>query len=119
MEAYIILGAFVLFDILTGILKGLKNGNLNSTKLRTGLYNKVSEVLSVVVAHGIEFGADYINLGVALPLRGIVVTYIALTEIISILENLGEVNPVLDKLFRPYLEKLRERSEKDDTEIRN
>lgn len=114
MEAYVIIGVFILFDILTGILKGLKNGHLNSTKLRTGLYTKVSEILAVLLAHGIELGADYINLGFTIPMRGVVVTYIAVTELVSILENLGELNPVLDKLFKPYLEKLRERSENDE-----
>lgn len=105
--AYITVGSFILFDVLTGILKALYLGELNSTALRKGLFHKISEILALVGSVLLEYGLQYINLGIDLPVFTIVGAYICITELISILENFGEVNPVLGKLFKPYLEKLK------------
>lgn len=109
MGVYITVGAFILFDILTGIIKALYKDGLNSTYLRQGLFHKLSEVIATIGAGLLEYGVQYIDLGVDVPVLNIVAVYICLMELISILENLAEVNPRLAKLFKPYLEKLKER----------
>ena len=105
----IIVGCFILFDIITGILKALYQEGINSTKLRQGLFHKLSEVLAVAGSMLLEIGADYMNFGLNLPLTKTVVTYICIMEFVSILENLCEINPELEKLFKPYLQKLKEK----------
>ena len=62
-----------------------------------------------------EYGITYINLGFDVPLVETVVAYICVMEIISILENISEMNPKLKKFFKPFLEKLKEK-EKDNDE---
>lgn len=113
MIVCIIVGVFILFDIATGVLKGLYNDGINSTYLRKGLFHKLSEVIAVFGSWLLEYAINYIDLGVDLPLFKIVSVYICLMELVSILENLAEVNPTLAKLFKPYLEKLKEKSDKE------
>lgn len=111
MEIYFIVCGFILADIITGLLQALYKGELNSTKLRQGLFHKLSEVLAVIFSIGIEYACKYIELGVDLPILNVVSAYICLMELVSILENLCEVNPALSKLFKPYLEKLHTRED--------
>lgn len=106
MEIYFIVVGFILADIVTGILQAIYNGDINSTKLRQGLFHKLSEVLAVAFSMGIEYACDYIELGVDVPVFKTVAIYICIMELVSVLENLCEINPALAKLFKPYLEKL-------------
>lgn len=107
MDVYIGVGCFIVFDIVTGIIKALYKGGINSSFLRVGLFHKLSEVLAVIGSGALEYGAKYINIGFDIPMLESVALYICLMEFISILENLGEINPILGKLFKPYLEKLK------------
>lgn len=107
MAIYITVGCFIIFDIVTGIIKALYKGNLNSTYLRKGLYHKISEILAVVGCGLLEYGIKYVQLGVDIPVLKVVVIYICTMELVSILENICEVNPALAKLFKPYMEKLK------------
>lgn len=114
MGVYITVGIFILFDIVTGLIKALYKDGLNSTYLRKGLFHKLSEVIATIGAGLLEYGVNYVNLGVDVPVLKIVSAYICLMELISILENLAEINPKLAKLFTPYLEKLKNTKENDD-----
>lgn len=107
MAIYITIGCFIIFDIVTGLIKALYKGNLNSTYLRKGLYHKISEILAVVGSGLLEYGIKYVELGVDIPVLKVVVIYICTMELVSILENFCEVNPTLAKLFKPYMEKLK------------
>ena len=113
MGTYIAVAIFILFDILTGIIKALYKEGLNSTYLRRGLFHKLSEVLAVAGSGLLEYGMSYINLGVELPVLNVVAVYICTMELISIIENIAEVNPSLAKLFKPYLEKLKEKDKEE------
>lgn len=109
MGIYITVCVFIAFDIVTGIVKALYNEGLNSTYLRKGLFHKLSEIIAVAGSGLLEYGLNYIEIGIDLPLLNVVAVYICAMELVSILENLAEVNPMLAKLFRPYLEKLKEK----------
>lgn len=111
MKAYIIAGCFILGDIITGLLLAAYKGDINSTKLRQGLYHKIAEVLAVGFSVFLEYACMYIELGVDLPLKNIVVIYISLMETVSIIENMCGMNDGLSKLFAPYLEKLKPKEE--------
>ena len=117
MGVYITVGAFILFDLITGIIKALYNEGLNSTYLRKGLYHKLSEVIVVVGSGLLEYGIQYVELGFDIPVLKVVAIYICSMELVSVLENLAEVNPSLAKLFRPYLEKLKEEYTDDSKEV--
>lgn len=114
MFVYIVAFAFIIFDILTGLIKAVYTQKLNSTVLRKGLFHKLAEILSVIGAGLLEYGISYVNIGINVSLLPIVSAYICVMELISCMENLGEINPDLLKLFRPYLEKLKERDNNDE-----
>lgn len=87
---------FIILDFVTGIIKTALKSELSSTKMREGLMHKLSFILALLLGWLCEwatpilglpdvFGAVYMAVGV----------YITCTEIVSILENLGDINPEL------------------------
>lgn len=111
MVEIIAVSVFIAFDIVTGIVRALYNDGLNSTALRKGLFHKLSELIAVVGAYLLEYGIQYVNLGIDVPLLKATTAYICLMELVSILENLADVNPILGKFFKPYLEKIKTKDE--------
>ena len=103
MPFAIVLG-FILFDIVTGLIKAKHDGSYNSTIMREGGYHKSMEILAVVGSYGIEYAMNYIDIGVQVPLTSCVVIYICIMELISIIENVCAVNPEFCSLFKPYLD---------------
>lgn len=114
MIELVAVAVFIVFDIITGIIKALYNNGLNSTYLRKGLFHKLSEVIAVVGAYLLEYGIQYIQLGVDVPLLKATAAYICVMELVSILENLAEVNPILGRFFKPYLEKLKTKGDESN-----
>ena len=108
MAIYITVLVFIGFDVLTGLIKALAKEGLNSTLLRKGLYHKLSEILTVLGAGLLQYGASYINLGVEIPALVGVASYVCIMELVSIIENLAILNPGLYKLFKPFLNKLKD-----------
>lgn len=96
--------AFNGLDFLTGMVKGWKTtSGLNSTKLRDGLFKKIGFVLCYLLAYLINYAGHYIDLGVNVNLLPIVCGYVILTEIVSIIENISEIN---ENLVPDVLKKL-------------
>lgn len=110
---YIVVGAFILFDIITGIIKALYQDGLDSTKLRKGLFHKLSEIVTVGGCGLLEYGTHYVDFGFDVPVLKPVATYICIMEFISIIENICEVNEPLKKLFMPYLSKLKQENQEE------
>lgn len=110
---------FVLADIVTGFLRAKYRGEIDSSRLREGLFHKLGEILITIFCWALEFVAVYIgsNATFAAPylttgVSGIfvfVVTYICLMETVSVLENICEFSPGLKNLFAPWLAKLKEK----------
>lgn len=106
MYLIIVLG-FIVFDVLTGLIKAGYNGNYNSAIMRQGGFHKSMEVMAMAVAYFVEYAIVYINIGVDVPAVPAVTVYICIMELISILENICAVNPQMCALFKPYLDKLK------------
>ena len=85
----------VLIDYITGAVNAIMHGELSSEKMRQGLGHKFAYLAVICVALIIEYGSDYINLGIELPVFIPVCTGICLTEITSIIENCIKINPEL------------------------
>ena len=100
-----ICAAFVgmLFDILSGFLQALKNGELSSEKMRIGLWHKCGFICLIalgVYVQWVETFSDVSSfLGFDFPSVQAVCLYIIVTEIISIIENLKKLTPEIDKLI--------------------
>lgn len=98
--------AFMFIDVLTGVLKAVKNKELNSTKAREGIYKKASFILFIAFGYLADYAMQYVNMGFNFPAAATICTLVIVTEAISILENLGKINPKLVKLVAPFLSAL-------------
>lgn len=117
----IVLG-LIIVDYVTGIIKAYASNSLCSKKMRVGGLNKLSEILVMLAAMGLEIGITQLGRYYqSTELAGIVgvitavgvFIYITAMELISILENYAEINPDamwIAKLIR----KLKMFNENDD-----
>lgn len=87
----------VLIDYVTGVVNAIVHGELSSGKMRQGLGHKFAYLAIICVALIVEYGSDYINLGIELPVFMPVCAGICLIEITSIMENCTKINPELSK----------------------
>lgn len=98
--------AFMVIDVFTGVLKAVKNKELNSTKAREGIYKKASFILFIAFGYLADYAMGYVDMGFSFPAAATICTLIIVTEAISVLENLGQINPDLVKLVAPFLSAL-------------
>lgn len=117
----IVLG-LAIADFATGIIKAYVNHDLSSQKMRKGGLNKLTELVVMATACGLEIGigllgryyqtAELADIAGTVA-AGAVFTYIVLMELISILENYGEISP--DAVWvRKITKKLRNFKDKED-----
>lgn len=85
----------VFIDYVTGVVNAIMRGELSSEKMRQGLGHKFAYLAIICVALIVEYGSDYINLGIDLPVFIPVCGGICLIEITSIMENCVKINPEL------------------------
>lgn len=74
--------AFMLADIITGIIQAVINKNLDSQKMREGLLRKLGLILIIILGFIIRYAFNISIISKA------IVIYILLMETLSILENL-------------------------------
>ena len=86
----------VVIDYVTGVVNAIMQGELSSEKMREGLGHKFTYLAIICVALIVEYGSDYINLGIELPVFIPVCAGICLIEITSIMENCVKINPELN-----------------------
>lgn len=108
--------AFMVIDVFTGVLKAVKNKELNSTKAREGIYKKASFILFIAFGYLADYAMDYVDMGFSFPAAATICTLIIVTEAISVLENLGQINPDLVKLVAPFLSELNKKEEGEHIE---
>lgn len=108
--------AFMVIDVFTGVLKAVKNKELNSTKAREGIYKKASFILFIAFGYLADYAMVYVNMGFNFPAAATICTLIIVTEAISVLENLGQINPDLVKLVAPFLSALNKKEEGEHIE---
>lgn len=84
-----------LIDYVTGVVNAIMHGELSSERMRQGLGHKFAYLAIICVALIVEYGSDYISLGIELPVFIPVCAGICLIEITSIMENCTKINPEL------------------------
>lgn len=92
---YVIVMAFIVVDVVSGVMAAVYEKNLSSTVMREGLLRKAALVLILVVATLIDLGQGVLDLGFNVPFVPLAATYIALMEILSIFENACQMNDQL------------------------
>lgn len=101
-EFYIIVAPMVMacLDLASGYLAAMHNGEVNSTLMFEGLFKKLSEVLAIVVAKATEFaitvfGAAELGMNPSIPVCTAVCIFITVYELVSVVENIGKMNPTI------------------------
>ena len=103
---------FMLLDIITGFVQAIVNKCVDSQKMKSGLFHKCGFLLAIIFACLCEYTMNYIDLGFDIPIQDAVCFYIIMTEIVSVLENLGKISPALsDAKFMQIF-----KSKKSDTD---
>lgn len=87
----------IVFDILSGWVKGVSTHSFETRIMREGLWHKVGSVMAIMLFVGIDVFQIYIDLASAIGFN-IKVTppiciYIILMELMSIIENISVINP--------------------------
>ena len=105
MEAIIVALSLNLFDLISGFVGAIKNKDIKSSKLRDGMFKKVGFIFCYVLAYILDTEGNAIGFSVGVKLLPIIITYVCVTEIVSILENISKINSdllpeTLKDLFR-------------------
>lgn len=87
--------AFMVLDIITGLVKAASQGKIDSTVMKSGLFHKCGFMLVIVFGILCDYAMLYVDLGFNIPILYAVCLYVILTEITSILENLAVISPEL------------------------
>ena len=86
----------IAMDYLSGIAAAASRRDLQSSKMREGLWHKLGEVLAILLAYLVAEEGHYIGLPYQIDLLiPAVLIWISVMEITSILENLALLNPDL------------------------
>lgn len=84
-----------ILDIVTGFTAAVANQNVSSSAMREGLFNKLGFIFALILAALLQYASGLLDLGVEIPTLAAVAVFIILTEAVSILENIAEMNPAL------------------------
>ena len=91
-------GILIILDIVCGVVAAAKNHALDSSVMRDGMYNKVGEILLIIVSLVCHFWLEqepFVNMGIPADVTMSVAIYIAGMELLSIIENICKINPEL------------------------
>ena len=77
-------------------------------KMRQGGLHKIAEVIAVIFSAYAEHSMDMLEINVGFSIYKVVCSYLIVMECISIIENLGKMNPnVFPKKISKFFEKIR------------
>ena len=94
---------FMLADIVSGFIKAWHNNDLQSRALRNGLFHKAAFLGLIGVAQLTELAADKMpEIELNVPIVGTICAYIVLTELVSVLENLRDINPDIGGIMNRF-----------------
>lgn len=82
-------------DLVTGIIVAVKHKEVESAKLRDGLFKKVGFIICYFVAWLIDNHAKDIGFALTTQILPVMLVYASTTEIVSIIENTAKLNPDL------------------------
>lgn len=91
----IITCCFIVFDVVSGLIQAIANKELESTKMKQGLWHKCGFLLAIAFGMLCEYAMFYVDLGFTIPIMNSVCIFVIATELVSILENLAKLSPEL------------------------
>ena len=95
---------FNAFDLVSGIASAVKEKDLQSSKLRDGIFKKAGFLMCYALAILIDNEGKYIGMNFEVKILPIILAYVVMTETVSIIENITRINPELlpEKLLEMF-----------------
>lgn len=86
---------FNLADLVTGLISAVKEKDLQSTKLRDGIFKKIGFLICYFLALMIDTYGSEVGFILDIKLLPIIISFACLTEVVSIIENLAKITGIL------------------------
>lgn len=104
---FIVTVVMLLFDILSGMVAHIHKKDFTTSALREGLWHKFGYILilSLVIVLQVALYDPKFHLSFEFPLFDITCGFIIMMEVISIVENVGIINPTIGEFVSKYLNK--------------
>lgn len=83
---------FNVIDLLSGMVSAVKNKEISSQKLRDGMFKKVGFIFCYIVAWLVDSQAHLIGFDLSVKILPAIILYTCTTELISIIENIAQIN---------------------------
>lgn len=104
---------FHLIDLATGLIAAIRRKELQSAKMRDGLFKKIGFIFCYLLAFLIDTQGPYIGFQLGTDILPVLIIYAITTEIVSIIENIHKINPdlipeKLQEMFHVKHEEVRE-----------
>lgn len=87
--------AFNALDMVTGMIAALRKKDLQSSKLRDGLFKKVGFILTYLSGWLVDTQGSKIGFEIGFAILPVIILYVCTTELVSIIENISVINPDL------------------------
>ena len=82
-------------DLVTGIISAIKEHDLQSSKLRDGIFKKIGFLICYFLALMIDLYGSEVGFNLNVELLPVVLGFVCLTETISVIENLSKITDIL------------------------
>lgn len=82
-------------DLVTGIISAIKKHDLQSSKLRDGIFKKVGFVICYFLALMIDLYGSEVGFHLNVDMLPVVLSFVCLTETISVIENLAKITDII------------------------
>ena len=82
-------------DFLSGFIAAIKAKDIQSAKMRDGLFKKIGFLFCYFLAWMLDKFGPAIGLQLGIAVLPIIVLYAVSTEAVSIIENISKINPDL------------------------
>ena len=99
--------------MLTGVLGAIRNHDIQSSKLRDGVFKKVGFIICYTLALLLDVYGANVGINLDVKILPIIIAYVIFTECVSIIENISIINP--DLLPAKLLELFHLTNKKEET----
>lgn len=79
-------------DIVSGFVAALRNKELDSSKLRDGLFKKVGFLVCYFLGWLLDTQGNTIGFQFSVAILPVIILYVCTTELVSIIENVCKIN---------------------------
>ena len=103
MKGVLVALVFNASDLGTGILSAIKDKNIQSSKLRDGIFKKVGFLICYFLAYLIDVYGKEVGFDFPVELLPIILSFVCMTEVVSIIENISKISDIIpDKLLELF-----------------